>query len=171
MTRWILAAATLGLLTACDGGAAKPDGAAPAEPAKAAPAPAKPASAEPAVSDAPSSEPPAAKDLGAARIDPPWFKTTMLGEGANMVDTARSEADDAGRFKSHIVFELAEGTSLEACAKQITDAIGSAVEMSQEKQPDGRLKLTGSTDTYAVTSMCGEAKGTMRAYVAYEWTQ
>ncbi|MEM6290470.1 MAG: hypothetical protein AAGA54_04365 [Myxococcota bacterium] len=171
MTRWILAAATLGLLTACDGGAAKPDGAAPAEPAKAAKAPAKPETAEPAVSEAPSSEPAEVANLGAARIDPPWFKTSMLGEGANMVNSARSEADDAGRFKSHMVFELPEGTSIEDCAKQTTDAVGSAVELSQEKQPDGRIKLTGSTGTYAVTSMCGEAKGTMRAYVAYEWTQ
>ncbi len=110
--------------------------------------------------------------LGSRFRDPPWFRKTMFGDDATSVNTARSEANEAGLFKSHIVFELPAGTTAEACAQQATDAVAKFVTgLERTEESGGRLKLTGSSDRYNVTMMCGEAKGTMRAYVAYEWTK
>lgn len=110
------------------------------------------------------------KDLGERFRDPPWFRKTML-EGAKAVDTARSETDEAGRFKSHILFELPAGSTVEQCADQVTEKIeGDVPNLERSEQGDGRLRIEGSTDRYKVIVMCGEAGGVTKAYVGYEWT-
>ena len=102
--------------------------------------------------------------------DPPWYRKTLFPD-ATVTSTARSEANEQGLFQSHIVFELKQGTTMEQCAEHLEKSVGETVpNLSREQQPDGRLKISGSTDRYNVTLLCGEAKGTMRAYVAFEWT-
>jgi hypothetical protein len=136
------------------------------------------ASAEPAASAKTSTaepDPPdpagEVKDLGERFRDPPWFRKTML-EGAKAVNTARSEADEQGRFKSHILFEMPEGTTAESCADQVTQQVETTVaNLERKTEADGRVNVQGSTDRYKVSAICGEAKGVMRAYVAYEWTR
>lgn len=152
-----------------------PDGAVPAkqvEPtAEAEPAPTPdpepapaPAVGGPAGPQAPGSE------LAQRFRDPPWYRKTLFPD-ATVANTARSEANEAGLFQSHIVFELAEGTTKEACAEHLLKTVGESVpDLKREDQPDGRIKITGATDRYEVTLLCGEAKGAIRAYVAFEWT-
>jgi hypothetical protein len=111
-----------------------------------------------------------ASDLAQQFRDPPWYRKTLFPD-ATVTSTARSEANDAGLFQSHIVFELAKGTTVEQCAEHLQQKVGETVSnLERAQQPDGRLKITGSTDRYKVTLLCGEAKGATRAYVAFEWT-
>ncbi len=173
--RVIPAALAVLLCTACDGKKteAQPDTAKAAEAKADAKAEGEAKTAEVKSEEPASSEPPpAAGDaLGARFQDPPWFRKTLFGDKGKDVDFARSEANEAGLFKSHIVFEMAEGVTLDECVTLTTDKLKATVEMTREDKPDGRVQLTGSTDRYDVTAMCGEAKGKMRAYVAYEWTR
>jgi len=181
MLRTTAALALLFVTTACDGGSpkAKPDAAAvkPADAQAKAPADAK--AAEPAAdaSEPVSSEPPPptaaeADPLGQRFRDPAWFTDHMFGDKGKKVSFARSEANEAGLFQSHVIFELEEGISAEDCASTLTEQLKSVVELKRtEGQPDDRLQLEGSAERYDVTIVCGEAKGTMRAYVAYEWTR
>ncbi|HWB74062.1 MAG TPA: hypothetical protein VG755_03885 [Nannocystaceae bacterium] len=112
-----------------------------------------------------------ADPLGRKFADPGWFRKDML-EGAKAMDVSRSERNAEGLFSSQILFELPAGTSVESCADQVEKKVGEEVKnlarTSDEKQP-GRIKITGETERYRVTMMCGEAKGVMRAYVSYEW--
>lgn len=173
MLRLKTAALAVLLCAACDGGKAQPD-AAPTKPQAAeAKASADANAAEPVASEPAVSEPtPAEADpLGQRFRDPPWFRGTMLGDKGTKVDFARSEANEAGLFKSHLIFEMNEGTSVEDCVTVISEALEGAVELAREDQPNDRAQLTGSTDRYDVTAVCGEGKGKMRAYVAYEWTR
>jgi hypothetical protein len=158
----------------------------PAKPAPA-PAPAKveqsdPATApegavpakkvEPAAADEGGGAPPQppGSDLAQRFRDPPWYRKTLFPD-ATVTSNARSEANEAGLFQSHIVFELADGTTLDSCVEHLEKTVGESVtNLERAQQPDGRIKLTGSTDRYQVTLLCGEAKGAMRAYVAFEWT-
>ncbi len=115
----------------------------------------------------------AAPDLGQRFLDPSWFRKDML-EGAKATDVSRSERNDKGLFSSQILFELAAGTTAEQCAEQLEAKVGkdvtNLVRAPDDKTP-GRLKITGSTQRYRVTMMCGEAKGVMRAYVSFEWLE
>ncbi|MGH1340989.1 MAG: hypothetical protein ACRBN8_05530 [Nannocystales bacterium] len=168
MLRVTTAAFAVLLCTACDGGGAKakPEGAAAAKPD---PAPAAAKAEEPA-----SSEPPPAADgdpLGARFQDPPWFRKEMFGDQAKFVDFARSEANEAGLFKSHVIFELPEGTTTDKCVEMVTGKLEGAVELTVEDQPNDRKQLKGTTERYDVTAMCGDAEGKMKAYIAYEWTR
>lgn len=170
MLRVTTAAFAVLLCTACDGGPAKarPDGAAAAKPE------AKPEAGATAAGPASSEPPPAAADadpLGARFKDPSWFSKTMFGDEATFVDFARSEANEAGLFKSHVIFELAEGTSTEKCATMVTGKLKDALELTVEDLADDRKQLKGTTDRYDVTAMCGAAEGKMKAYIAYEWTR
>lgn len=171
MLRVTTAAFALLLCTACDGGAtkAKPGGAVAAKPG------AKPEAKPEAKAEEPASSepPPAAADadpLGARFQDPSWFGKKMFGDEATFVDFARSEANEAGLFKSHVIFELPEGTSTDKCAALITGKL-EGVELTAEDLPEGRKQLKGTTDRYDVTAMCGAAEGKMKAYIAYEWTR
>ncbi len=174
MLRVTTAAFAVLLCSACGGGAAKakPDGAAAAAKpdGKADPAPDDATAAEPA-----SSEPPpaaaAADPLGARFQDPSWFRKEMFGDEATFVDFARSEANEAGLFKSHVIFELAAGTTTDKCVEMVTGKLEGAVELTVEDQPNDRKQLKGTTDRYDVTAMCGDAEGKMKAYIAYEWTR
>lgn len=109
--------------------------------------------------------------LGRKFADPGWFRKDML-EGAKAMDVSRSERNAEGLFSSQILFELPAGTSVESCADQVEKKVGAEVKnlarSNDDKQP-GRIKITGETERYRVTMMCGEAKGVMRAYVSYEW--
>lgn len=123
----------------------------------------------PAGSPTPTAVPSAEDDpLGRRFIDPPWFRKDML-EGAKAVNVSRSEADDNGFFSSHILFELPEGTTAERCAEMIIEKVEKTVPDLERTNEADRIKLTGSTDRYRVSSMCGEAKGVMRAFVSFEW--
>jgi hypothetical protein len=139
---------------------------APAEPAgDSATAPQEPpsAAAEPAAGDA-------ADPLGQRFMDPGWFRKDML-EGAKALDVSRSQKNEKGLFSSQILFELPAGTTTEQCADQINDQVkGDVTNLERNTEADGRIKMTGSTERYRVTLMCGEAKGVMRAYVSFEWT-
>jgi hypothetical protein len=161
-------------------------------PAKAAPAKAEPGKAAPAVTaeakapeaapeaKAPEAKAPEAKPaadaadpLGKRFVDPDWFRKEML-EGAKAMDVSRSERNEQGLFSSQILFELPAGTTSEQCADQLEAKVKGDVP-NLTREPDakapGRLKLSGETQRYRVTMMCGEAKGVMRAYVGYEWLE
>lgn len=170
------------LCVACDGGAksgaTKPAAAEAKADTKAADAKVADAEQADGANEAPSqplaSEPPAADadPLGNRFRDPPWFRKEIFGDKAKVLSTARSEANEAGLFKSNIIFELEDGTAVKDCADTIKAKIGDAVpEVKIEEQPDGRLKLTGAAERYAITGVCGETEGKTRAYVGYEWTK
>ncbi|HET6583646.1 MAG TPA: hypothetical protein VFG69_09365 [Nannocystaceae bacterium] len=142
---------------AADGGATK---AAPSEPPQ-------PAGDLPAVPPGDEADP-----LGKRFLDPPWFRKELFPD-ATAAKASRSQRDEKGLFSSQILFDLKAGTTAEQCAKTLKDAVGKHVpDLKQEddaKAP-GRLRLSGTTDRYRVTMMCGDAKGTMRAFVSFEWT-
>jgi hypothetical protein len=112
-----------------------------------------------------------ADPLGRKFADPGWFRKDML-EGATAQNVSRSERTAAGLFSSQMLFDMPAGTTAETCADQVTAKIGTEVpnlsRAADDKVP-GRIKITGETPRYRVTSMCGEAKGVMRAYVSFEW--
>jgi hypothetical protein len=130
---------------------------------------ASPKSAGPSESEG-SERSPAAQDdpLGQRFVDPPWFRKDLL-EGAEVMSTSRSEADEDGFFASHILFVLPEGTTTEQCADMVTAQVEPTVPGLQRVLESERIKITGATDRYRVVLMCGEAKGVMRAYVSLEW--
>jgi hypothetical protein len=142
-----------------------PQKAAKAEPTK------SPAKAEPSKPETPKPDTKAG-DLGERFVDPLWFRKEMLGPDAKAMDVNRSAQNEQGLFSSQILFELPAGTTAEQCADQleakVKPDVANLVRAADEKIA-GRLKLTGDTDRYRVTMMCGEAKGVMRAYVGYEW--
>lgn len=122
--------------------------------------------------DAPKPAGNAADPLGERFVDPLWFRKEMLGPDAKAMDVSRSGSNEQGLFSSQILFELPAGTTPEQCADKleakVKPDVTNLVRAADDKAP-GRLKLTGDTDRYRVTMMCGEAKGVMRAYVGYEW--
>lgn len=130
-----------------------------------------PRSAAPADPDTPDAASPAAIDRGNRFRDPPWYRQTIFStEQGTLATESRSEADELGRFKSHMVFELTDMT-VEQCADHLDAAMKASVtNLERAQKPGNRLEVIGSTDRYNVTFICGEAKGKMRAYVAYEWT-
>lgn len=109
--------------------------------------------------------------LGRRFLDPPWFRKTIF-EDAKAVDVKRTEADDQGRFSSQLLIDLADGTTSEQCAAHLEERVRPHVAnlARAEAKGDGRIRLDGSTDRYTVTFVCGDAKGVMKAYVAYAWT-
>jgi hypothetical protein len=114
----------------------------------------------------------AADPLGKRFVDPPWFRKELF-PGATSAKVNRTQRNEQGLFSSQILFDLPAGTTEADCAKTLKEEVGKHVpdlkEAPDAKQP-GRLQITGSTDRYKVLMMCGDAKGTMRAYVSFEWT-
>jgi hypothetical protein len=109
------------------------------------------------------------KALGAHFVDPRWFRKTMFGDTAKVLDTKRSQADDQGRFSSLIRFEVPD-MKPEGCADHLQALVKDDVpEVKREITPDGRVQLSGSTDRYKLTFMCGETEGKTIAYVSYQW--
>jgi hypothetical protein len=110
------------------------------------------------------------KALGAHLADPRWFRKTMFGDNAKVLDTKRSQADDAGRFSSLIRFEIPD-MKPEGCADHLQGLVKDDVpNLQRETQPDGRVQLTGNTDRFKLTFICGETEGKTIAYVSYQWT-
>lgn len=110
------------------------------------------------------------KALGAHLADPRWFRKTMFGDAAKVLDTKRSQADDAGRFSSLIRFELPD-MKPEACGDHLQGLVKDDVpNLERKTEPDGRVQLTGNTDRYKLTFICGETEGKTIAYVSYQWT-
>lgn len=148
-----------------DDGAAK---AAPSEPAKpVVQAPTEPAGEPPAKLPGDEADP-----LGKRFLDPSWFRKELFPD-ATEAKVSRSQRNEKGLFSSQILFDLKAGTTAEQCAKTLTDAVGKEVanlKQAEDAKMPGRLTLSGSTDRYRVTMMCGDAKGTMRAFVSFEWT-
>lgn len=110
------------------------------------------------------------KALGAHLADPRWFRKTIFGNDAKVLDTKRSKADDQGRFSSLIRFEL-PNMNPEACADHLQGVVKEDLPaVERETQPDGRVQLSGSNERYKITFICGEAEGKTVAYVSYQWT-
>jgi hypothetical protein len=110
------------------------------------------------------------KALGGHLVDPRWFRKTMFGDGAKVLDTKRSQADDQGRFSSLIRFEISDKTP-EACADHLQALVKDDVpEVERKTTPEGRVQLSGSTDRYKITFVCGENEGKTIAFVSYQWT-
>jgi hypothetical protein len=109
------------------------------------------------------------KALGAHLVDPGWYRKTLFGDTAKVLDTKRSQADDQGRFSSLIRFEVPDMT-LEGCADHLQAAVKSEVaEVKRESKPDGRVYLSGATDRYEITFVCGQSEGKTIAFVSYHW--
>lgn len=110
------------------------------------------------------------KKLGAHLVDPRWFRKTMFGEQGKVLDTKRSQADAEGRFSSLIRFEIAD-MKPEGCADHLQGLVKDEIpEVTREAKPDGRIQLSGNTDRYKITFICGESEGKTIAYVSYQWT-
>jgi hypothetical protein len=153
---------------AAHGGAADPapvdmaDDDGPGEPAVLGPAPTQGPVA--ALQDDPE------KALGAHLVDPHWFRKTLFGEAGTVLDTKRSKADEQGRFSSLIRFELPT-MSLDACADHLQGAVKEDVPaVTREIKPDGRIQLSGKTERYEITFLCGQHEGKTIAFVSYQWT-
>lgn len=102
-------------------------------------------------------------------VDPPWLRLDLF-PGATVKTTGRSAPDAAGLFSTQILYELAEGTTVEACVSTVKTAVADAVpELSREEGKDGRITLKGKTANYAMVAVCGVARGKPTAYVSYEW--
>ena len=140
----------------------------PTEPVKAADEPPAKAADE-APNPLPGDE---ADPLGKRFLDPKWFRKELFPD-ATAAKVSRSQRNEKGLFSSQILFDLKAGTTAEQCAKTLSDAVGKDVanlKQAEDAKMPGRLTLSGTTDRYRVTMLCGDAKGTMRAFVSYEWT-
>lgn len=110
------------------------------------------------------------KALGAHLADPSWFRKTIFGKDAKVLDTKRSQADEQGRFSSLIRFEVPD-MKPEGCADHLQGMVKEDIpELERKVEPDGRVQLSGNNDRYKITFICGEAEGKTIAYVSYQWT-
>lgn len=101
--------------------------------------------------------------------DPSWFKPTMFAD-AKVLSQGRAAADENGLFSSQITLQLSEGTNIDACVVHLIDAVRADVPELKFEDKGDRHSITGSTSTYSVVLLCGEAKGRMTAYISYTWT-
>lgn len=109
------------------------------------------------------------KALGAHLADPRWFRKTMFGDEGKVLDTKRSQADEQGRFSSLIRFELPT-MKPEGCADHLQALVKDEIpEVTRETKAEGRIQLSGNTDRYKITFVCGENEGKTIAYVSYQW--
>jgi hypothetical protein len=98
------------------------------------------------------------------REDPPWFRPDIV-EGAKMSKRSRSV-----QGQSMMLLDFEAGTSVEDCIGKLTEKLAPHVALSSAPGTGkpGQLAVSGTTDEYRVTVVCGEAEGTMRAYVGYD---
>ncbi len=101
--------------------------------------------------------------------DPSWFKPTIFA-GATVVSKGHAAADENGLFASEITLRLAEGTDIDTCVQHLLDTVSADVPGLEVVDKGDRRSITGSTSTYSVVLLCGEAKGRMTAYLSYNWT-
>ncbi|RMG96282.1 MAG: hypothetical protein D6705_11600 [Deltaproteobacteria bacterium] len=144
---------------------------------KSTPAPAKAEDAHsPAAATTPKLEArtPAKPGPSQALRDPPWFHPNIY-PGATVKKTGRSEADAQGRFASQILLELPAEANVDTCVsfaeKAIKPHVPSLAKTDDAQAGPGRVTLRGSTEHYEATVVCGEAKGTVRAFLSYRWTK
>lgn len=101
--------------------------------------------------------------------DPAWLRANLF-PGATVTSSGRTAPDAAGLFATQILMSLPEGITRDACVETLTAAVAKVVPTLERKDgPDDRVTLTGSNDDYAVTLVCGSAKGKMSAYLSYRW--
>lgn len=128
--------------------------------------------------DAPAKPPtltatPGAENLGSVPgpVDPKWFRVDLF-PGAALVSSGRTARDEAGLFATQMLLALPDGTTREGCVSTLTQALSGVVpQLDLQHGKDGRVTLTGSNDDYAVTLLCGEAKGKLNAYISYRWSR
>ena len=101
--------------------------------------------------------------------DPPWFKPDLF-PGATISSSGRTQKDEQGLFSTQMLLALPAGITREACVDTLQTALAVSVPTLEQKTgKDDRVTLTGSNTDYHVTMLCGEAKGTMSAYISYRW--
>ncbi|MEZ4453934.1 MAG: hypothetical protein R3B09_31040 [Nannocystaceae bacterium] len=113
--------------------------------------------------------PPVDDRAGANFRDPSWYRKNLFPE-ATLVKEGRSPRDEAGFFASQMTLQLADGTTRDECEKTVSDAVARDVVRLDRSEKDDRVTLTGDAQHYAVTLICGEAKGKMTVYLSYRWT-
>lgn len=111
----------------------------------------------------------ATKKPSAAVADPAWF-SPMIFPGATVTKKGRSPADDQGRFTAQILFSLPTGATLADCTDPIAKAVQGVIPQLDREETGGRITLKGAGPDYEVIAVCGDAKGTMTAFVSYRWT-
>jgi len=102
--------------------------------------------------------------------DPAWFSPALL-PGASVTKKGRSPTDDQGRFTAQILFAFPSGASLKDCTDPLAAALAKIVPTVQREEKDGRVTLSGDTADQHVMFICGDANGTLTAFVSYRWTQ
>lgn len=101
--------------------------------------------------------------------DPAWF-TPNVFPGATVSSSGRTQKDDQGLFATQMLLALPAGTTRQACVDALVTAVSAEVPgLTDQPGKDDRVTLSGSNDRYHVTLVCGEAKGTMSAYLSYRW--
>lgn len=116
---------------------------------------------------------PGAESLGAVPgpVDPKWFRVDLF-PGAALTSSGRTARDEAGLFATQMLLTLPDGATREGCVDTLTQAVADVVpKLERQDGKDGRVTLTGNNDDYAVTLLCGEAKGKLNAYVSYRWSR
>ncbi|MFZ6181994.1 hypothetical protein [Nannocystis pusilla] len=102
--------------------------------------------------------------------DPSWFSPALL-PGTSVTKKGRSPTDDQGRFTAQILFAFPAGATLKDCVDPLAAALAKIVPTVQREEKEGRVTLTGDTADQHVMFMCGDANGTLTAFVSYRWTQ
>ena len=102
--------------------------------------------------------------------DPSWFRLELF-PGATVSSSGRTAKDAQGLYSTQMLLALPAGTTRDACVDTLRNALAADLPTLEQKQDlkDGRVNLTGSNADYSVTLVCGEAKGTMSAYLSYHW--
>ena len=101
--------------------------------------------------------------------DPAWLRANLF-PGATVTSSGRTAPDPAGLFATQLLMSLPEAVTRDACVETLTNAVAKVVPTLERKDgPDDRVTLTGSNEDYAVTLVCGSAKGKMSAYLSYRW--
>lgn len=117
--------------------------------------------------------PPAGLTMGGGASgapDPEWF-SPLLYPSATVTKKGRTQADEQGRFTAQLLFALPSGATLADCVDPLTEKLAAVVPTLGREEKDGRVTMKGdSPDGYQVICVCGEAKGTMSAFVSYRWT-
>jgi len=100
-------------------------------------------------------------------LDPPWLRVDLF-PGATVASSGRTARDPEGLFSTQLLLALPEGTTRDTCVETVTGAVQDVVpQLERRDGEDGRVTLTGSNEDYAVTLVCGEARGKMSAYLSY----
>lgn len=120
---------------------------------------------------APSGGPAFSSNAAASSVpDPAWFSPALL-PGARVTQKGRSPSDDQGRFTAQILFAFPSGASLKDCTDPLAAELAKIVPTVQREEKDGRVTLSGDNEGQHVMFICGDAKGTLTAFVSYRWTQ